>query len=196
MKSFKEIREKSLTNRDGRLVLTAGATPDRIALISDGLPLIFLSERNINQPKWQKFLVDYCGFDSLVEPETNTKSKYDIPFRKYPQIIVEDMKKRARIYEHQLGIMQELLGNDVNDEDLAEARNNISSIKAIARIKESDNKIDYILRIFEYEKTFQDTILPKELHDDIEKYYSDANLQSSYRGDIRAYLKSLVGDDD
>lgn len=196
MKSFKEIREKSLTNKDGKLVLTAGATPDKIVLISDGLPLIFLSERNINQPKWQKFLVDYCRFDDLVKPEINTKPKYDIPFHKYPQEIVEDMKKRARIYEHQLGIMQELLGDDANVEDLAEARNNINSIKAIAHIKESDNKIDYVLRMFEYEKTFQDTILPKELHDDIEKYYSDVNLQSSYEGDVRAYLKSLVGDDD
>lgn len=195
MKKFEEIIRHGLTNKDGKLTMK-GMVSGRISLNLDEQTLLILSKENMMQPKWQKFLVDYCGFDSLVEPETNTKPKYDIPFRKYPQVIVEDMKKRARIYEYQLGIMQELLGDNVNDEDLAEARNNISSIKAIARIKESDNKIDYVLRIFEYEKTFQDTILPKELHNDIEKYYSDVNLQSSYGGDVRAYLKSLIGDDD
>lgn len=193
MKSFKEIREKSLTNRDGKLVLTAGATPDKIALMSDGLPLIFLSEKNINAPKWQKFLVDYCGFDELVAEELK-EPKHKIMFKKYPQEILDKLKIKVKICEYFLFNIR-LINPNIPKEEIIKMKKHLRELQYIYIILNSKDTTTYVFRLYMYEKECGQSILSRELFNDIELFYKDKSIGKKYITP-RNYIKYLIGDDD
>lgn len=186
MKKFEEIIKHGLTNKDGKLTMK-GMVSGRISLNLDEQTLLILSKENMMQPKWQKFLVDYCGFDELLN---DTPKKHYVEFEVMTPEQLKNMEKKLIIADLQLKMLDAMFDEN-DDDDMKDMRRNFLAMEKLVEMAQSKNKVDYTKKAFQYENEFQDDVLSPELHQDIAKYYEDKTLQSQYET-VEKYIENII----